>query len=145
MEADILIELLRASENPDSILAALEQLSFIVLQMESTDSLKKLYPPSIFVPILVNFFLDTSIEPLILETAARVVTYYLQCLSFDSIAPLIDQEMLFSAIAHRVSICSLNVKVENDLSQQLIKARQYNPYLKRLWMNLQGKKFVFLI
>lgn len=118
-----MIELLQNNDDSDSVLSALEQLSFIVLQTDNIDLLKKLYPPSIFVPILASFFLDISIEPGIFETAARVLTYYLQCLPFDFIAPSIDEGILFSSIARRVSKCSLDIKIEYDLAHQLIKAR----------------------
>lgn len=125
MEASGLVELLQANDNLDFVLAALEQLSLIVLQTESADSLKKLYPPSIFIPILANFFLDSSVETSILEIAARVMTYYLQFLPLDTIASLPDHEWFFCAIAHRVSQCNLKIKIESDLAQQIIKVGKF--------------------
>ncbi|VDM31369.1 unnamed protein product [Hydatigera taeniaeformis] len=105
MESCVLVELLQANDNLDLNLAALEQLSAIVLQSESPDSLKKLFPPSSIIPPLLNFFLNSSMESSILETAARVMTYYLQFLPFDTIASITDQESLFIAIARRISRC----------------------------------------
>lgn len=123
MDSKVLLELLQTDtgDGSDLQLAALEQLCFLVLQMDSADSLKKLYPPSTFVPVLVNFFLDHAVEPSLLETTSRVLTYYLQTLPFETTAALSDQESVFSAITLRMSVCDLNVSIENDLAQQIIK------------------------
>ncbi len=125
MDSKVLLDVLQteATDGSDLHLAALEQLCFFILQMDSADTLKKMYPPSTFVPVLVNFFLDHATEPTILETSARVLTYFLQTLPFETTAALPDQESVFSAITLRMSVCDLRVAIENDLAQQIIKVR----------------------
>uniref|UniRef100_A0A0X3QHG7 E3 ubiquitin-protein ligase n=1 Tax=Schistocephalus solidus TaxID=70667 RepID=A0A0X3QHG7_SCHSO len=119
----ILLDLLHSNtdESTDLQLSALEQLCFLILQVDSVDTLKKLYPPASYIPLIANFFLDIETESSILESAARVFTYYLQILPFETTACIVDQESLFYAMTLRMNICDLQNQIENDLAQQTIK------------------------
>ncbi len=110
-----------AEEGSDLQLAALDQLCLLVLQMDSPDSLKKLYPPASYVPVLAHFFLDFSSPASVLESSARVITYYLQILPFETTTCLLDEETLFGSMTFRMTLCDLTDSLENDLAQQIIK------------------------
>ncbi|CAL8097823.1 unnamed protein product [Calicophoron daubneyi] len=102
-------------------LTALEQLCLFILQMDTTDSLKKEYPPSSFIPVLVKLFVEFDSPPPILESASRVLTYYTQLLPLETATCLLDIEGALCAICIHLENSDLNSPVESDLAQQIIK------------------------
>ncbi|KER33963.1 hypothetical protein T265_12529, partial [Opisthorchis viverrini] len=105
----------------DLQLTALEQLCLLILQTESAENLKKQFPPSSFIPVLIRLFTEFETPPAVLESAARVLTYYAQILPLDCSANLFEIEGSICAICIRLESSDLSVQVENDLAQQIIK------------------------
>ncbi|KAF5400881.1 hypothetical protein PHET_05513 [Paragonimus heterotremus] len=105
----------------DLQLTALEQLCLLLLQTDSAEILKKEFPPSSFVPVLIKIFVDFESPPVILESAARVLTYYLQILPLESSSCLFDSEGTLCTICLYLESSNLENTIENDLAQQIIK------------------------
>ncbi|KAF8567320.1 hypothetical protein P879_03057 [Paragonimus westermani] len=70
-----LLNLLQSSVDStrDIQLTALEQLCSLLLQTNSAEVLKKEFPPSCFIPVLIKFFIDFESPPALLESAARLL------------------------------------------------------------------------
>ncbi|KAF7233111.1 hypothetical protein EG68_10588 [Paragonimus skrjabini miyazakii] len=105
----------------DLQLTALEQLCLLLLQTDSAEILKKEFPPSSFIPVLIKFFADFESPSVILESAARVLTYYLQILPLESSTCLFETETALCAICLYLESSNLENTIENDLAQQIIK------------------------
>ncbi|TGZ57763.1 hypothetical protein CRM22_009836 [Opisthorchis felineus] len=105
----------------DLQITALEQLCLLILQTESSENLKKEFPPSSFIPVLIKLFTEFETPPAVLESAARVLTYYAQILPLDCSANLFENEGSICAICIRLESSDLSEQVENDLAQQIIK------------------------
>ncbi|KAF6780234.1 hypothetical protein AHF37_00247 [Paragonimus kellicotti] len=102
-------------------LTALEQLCSLLLQTDNAEILKKEFPPSSFIPVLIKIFVDFESPPVILESAARVLTYYLQILPLESSSCLFESEGALCAICLYLESSNLENTIENDLAQQIIK------------------------
>ncbi|TPP63686.1 E3 ubiquitin-protein ligase HECTD1 [Fasciola gigantica] len=111
----------RPETSRDLQLTALEQLCLFILQMDTSEALKKEYPPSAFIPALVKLFVDFDSPAAVLESASRVLTYYTQILPLETASCLFEIEGSICAICLHLESSDLVVPVESDLAQQIIK------------------------
>uniref|UniRef100_A0AC34RA16 E3 ubiquitin-protein ligase n=1 Tax=Panagrolaimus sp. JU765 TaxID=591449 RepID=A0AC34RA16_9BILA len=123
VDFNTLLEWIDAGDR-DLQISALEHLCMTLLMSDNVDRCFENCPPRQFMPALCRIFLDENAPVLVLEAAARAMTYYMD-VSNECSRRITSVEGTVKAICDRIALMSVDAATNKELVEQCVKVLEH--------------------